>query len=263
MKLELLSWKKKENIIQFMLKDSTDAFANLIRRSCMDEVPTLAIEDVEFGDNSSALYDEVVAHRLGLIPISTDLKSYNLKEACSCKGEGCARCQLKISLKVSKKGIVTAGEAKSQDPECTFVYDNMPIVKLAGGQKLEFEAVAVLGKGRNHAKWAPCLAYYQKEPSIKFEDKKVTDEQKECIKTACGDIVSINGKVKVDKEKLHTSSRFDVCLGVLEEAGAEITWTENHIFTIDSWGQLNCKEILEQAAECIVEQLDALEQQIK
>ena len=49
-----------------MLKDSTDAFANLIRRSCMDEVPTLAVEDVEFGDNSSALYDEVVAHRLGL-----------------------------------------------------------------------------------------------------------------------------------------------------------------------------------------------------
>ena len=261
MKIELLDWQKKVNQMHFILKESSDSFANLIRRSAIDEVPTLAIEDVEFADNSSALYDEIVAHRLGLVPITTDLKSYTLKEKCSCKGEGCAQCQLKITLKSSKKGLVTAGEAKSQDPKCTFVYGDIPITKLAAGQKIELEATAVLGKGKEHAKWSPGLVYYRKEPTIKFGDKKITEEHKARIAQVCGSIVEIDGKVKVDKEKLFLSQSFDACIGALGEAGAEITTENNYIFTVESWGQLDCREILEQAAESIIQQLDLLEQQ--
>lgn len=263
MKLELLDWDKKGNRMRLMVKEGTDAFVNLIRRFAIDEVPTLAVEDIEFHDNSSALYDEIVAHRIGLIPIKTDLKSYNLKENCTCKGEGCAKCQLKIMLKSAKKGIVTASEAKSQDPKCTFVYDDMPITKLAAKQKIEFEATAVLGRGKDHAKWSPALVFYTKEVTIKTENLKLTDDKKARIQTACGDAVSINGKVKIDKEKLNLSPRFDVCVGTLEEAGAEISDTDNHILTIESWGQLDCKEILEEAADIIIQKLDMLEQQIK
>ncbi len=263
MKLELLEYNRKKGVLHFLLKEGTASFANLLRRFAIDEVPTLAVAEVEFKDNTSALYDEIVAHRIGLIPIKTDLKSYNLMSECTCKQAGCEKCQLKITLKASKKGIVTAGEAKSADSKCAFVYDEMPIAKLTARQRLEFEATAVLGRGREHAKWAPCLAYYKKEPVIKFEDKKLTDSQKERIKKACGNIAEVNGKVKVDKEKLLTSPRFDACLAVLEESGAEITDTNNYIFTIESFGQLDCKEILEQAAEEIVKKLETLDQQIK
>ena len=48
-----------------------------------------------------------------------------------------------------------------------------------------------------------------------------------------------------------------------EEAGAVITDTDNYILTVESWGQLNCKDILEHAAEIIIQKVDALEEQIK
>jgi DNA-directed RNA polymerase subunit D len=261
MKIDLLNWDKKNNSLHFLLKGSNDAFSNLIRRYVLDEVPTLAVETVEFKDNGSALYDEIVAHRIGLIPIKTDLKSYNLTEDCTCKGEGCAKCQLQITLKSSKKGFVTAGEAESEDPKCAFVQGDMPITKLTGKQKIELTATAILGRGKDHMKWSPGLAFYKVEPKISFSGK-LTDEQQSRVHAACGDTVSSDSKAKVDTDKLYTSSRFDACLGVLEEAGATVEDTDNYIFTVESWGQLDCKEMLERAADAIVDRLDAIEQQL-
>lgn len=263
MKLELLEWNKKSQKMYIFIKDASPSFVNAVRRFAVDEVPTLAVEDVEFHDNSSAMYDEVIAHRLGLIPIKTDLKSYTVKEECTCKGEGCAKCQLKITLKSAKKGLVTAGEAESQDPKCTFAYPEMPITKLTAKQKIELEATAILGRGKNHTKWSPGLVYFKKEQIVNLDKIKLTDTQKARIQQACGGLVAVDGKVKLDKEKLMISDRAEACLASLEEAGAELQLTDNHIMCIESWGQLNCKEILEQSAELIIQKLEVLEQQIK
>src|SRR3989344_6668615 len=121
MKIEKLNEDKKNGKLTFLLKDSDEVFANTIRRLIIEEVPTLAVEDLELKDNSSALYDEMLGLRLGLLPLKTDLKSYELKEKCKCNGEGCARCELKIALKVGRKGYVYAEDAQSTDPKCTFV----------------------------------------------------------------------------------------------------------------------------------------------
>src|SRR3972149_1595116 len=103
MKVEIL--KQSENEVMFIVEGIGPALANAIRRAAMFEVPTLAIEDVYFNQNSSVLYDEIVAHRLGLIPLKTDLKSYNLPAECTCKGKLCAKCSVKGVLKA--KGPVT------------------------------------------------------------------------------------------------------------------------------------------------------------
>ena len=102
MEIRVLSNDKEKGKLSFIIKDTTPAFVNTLRRIMVEEVPTMAIEDVEFRKNNSILYDEMIAHRLGLISLKTDLKSYNLPENCKCKGEGCARCQLKLTLKASK-----------------------------------------------------------------------------------------------------------------------------------------------------------------
>jgi DNA-directed RNA polymerase subunit D len=98
------------------------------------------------------LYDEMIAHRLGLVPLTTDLKSYNLPQKCTCKGAGCAKCQLKVSLKAKSAGLVLSSEIKTKDPEVKPVFDDIPVVKLLKGQDLELTATAVLGKGKEHAK---------------------------------------------------------------------------------------------------------------
>src|SRR3989338_5337273 len=155
MKLEKIKEERKKNKLTFLIKDGSDVFVNTIRRLILEEVPTLAIEDLEIKDNGSALYDEMLGLRLGLTPIKTDLKSYELKENCKCGGVGCARCELKMTLKASKKGYVYAEEAKSTDPKCTFVYPTMPIVKILAKQKIDMQLTAVLGQGKKHIKWAP------------------------------------------------------------------------------------------------------------
>ncbi len=80
MEVRVLENKKDEGKLSFVIKDTTAAFVNTLRRIMVEEVPTMAVEDVEFRKNSSALYDEMIAHRLGLTPLKTDLKSYNLPE---------------------------------------------------------------------------------------------------------------------------------------------------------------------------------------
>ena len=77
MEIRVLENNKEEGKLSFILKGADVAFANALRRVIVEEVPTMAIEDVEFRKNSSILYDEIIAHRLGLIPFKTDLKSYN------------------------------------------------------------------------------------------------------------------------------------------------------------------------------------------
>ena len=115
MEIRFLEKSKDGMTMSFLIRGVSPSFVNSIRRAILEEVPTMAIEDVEIRKNSSILYDEMVAHRLGLIPLKTDLKSYNIREECQCKGEGCARCQVILTLKPSSAGYVYAQELKSKD----------------------------------------------------------------------------------------------------------------------------------------------------
>ena len=114
MKLEKIREEKKKNKLSFLIKDSDEVFTNTIRRLITEEVPVLAVEDLEIKDNNSALYDEMVGLRLGLCPIKTDLKSYDPKDECKCGGVGCAKCELKITLKCGRNGYVTVKMLKVQ-----------------------------------------------------------------------------------------------------------------------------------------------------
>jgi len=144
-------------------KDTHNTIVNSFRRFILDEVPTFAIEDVEVISNESPLYNETVAHRLGLLPLKTDLKSYNFKEKCTCGGLGCALCEVKLTLSQNKEGYVYSGSIKSDDPQIVPADKNIPITKLFPNKKLELNMKAVLGTGRVHAKWAPAHAYMREK----------------------------------------------------------------------------------------------------
>src|SRR3989344_1239063 len=101
MEVRVLDNVKEQGQLSFIMKDTNVVFANTLRRLMIDEVPTMAIEEIEFSKNNSILYDELIAHRLGLTPLKTDLKSYNLPDKCKCEGKGCNRCQLKLVLRAT------------------------------------------------------------------------------------------------------------------------------------------------------------------
>lgn len=250
MKIEKLNFDKKKNKLVFLLKDTEDSFANLVRRLIIEEVPVLAVEDVEIKENSSAFYDEMVALRLGLCPIKTDLKSYELKSKCKCKGEGCAQCELKLVLKGGKKGYVYATEAESKDPKCKFIYQ-MPVVKLLAKQRIELQMTAILGRGREHAKWSPGWAWYFGWPSFKTTSKS---NLKACVEN--GALEAKGDSLKVKDITLWNGAVEETC----EKNGVEIEFSNTDlVFNLESWGQLSCPEILETAAEVFLEKLDEFE----
>jgi DNA-directed RNA polymerase subunit D len=148
--------------VRVRLKGIDRAYANAIRRIAISQVPTMAIDDVVILENSSVMFDELVSHRLGLIPLRTDLDRFNLPEECDCKNSlGCSKCRVLLVLDAEatdKIRTVTSGDLISEDPESKPVSDNIPIVKLAPGQKIKLEAYARLGKGVEHAKWQPTSA---------------------------------------------------------------------------------------------------------
>jgi DNA-directed RNA polymerase subunit D len=136
------------------------SYANAVRRFCIAEVPCMAIDDVVILENSSVLYDEILAHRLGMVPIKTDLERYVLPEKCDCGSPlGCHKCRVLFVLDAKGKDKVTtvySGDLVSEDREIRPVSETIPLVKLALGQSVKLEAYARLGRGKEHAKWQPC-----------------------------------------------------------------------------------------------------------
>jgi DNA-directed RNA polymerase subunit D len=135
--------------------------ANALRRTVISDIPVMAIEEVTFQDNSSILNDEVLAHRLGLLPLKTDLKTYNTKSECTCKGKGCGKCTAILTLDIQGPKTVYAEDLKPTDPEITPVHPKTPIVKLTENQKIKLEAKAILGRGSDHTKWQAGIASYE------------------------------------------------------------------------------------------------------
>src|SRR3989338_6359599 len=82
--IEIDILKNTNEKLVFIIKDINPAVTNSLRRTMSSEVPVMAIEEVNFLKNNSALFDEIIAHRLGLIPLKTDLRGYNIPEECSC-----------------------------------------------------------------------------------------------------------------------------------------------------------------------------------
>lgn len=153
--LEIIS--KDNQKITIKLKGVPLQYANALRRVCLNGVPIFAIDTVDIIENSSVLPDEGLAHRLGLIPLKTDLSRFNEPLKCDCKSEtGCTNCRVMLVLDSGDSDVtrtILSNELSSEDESIKPVSDKIPIVQLAPGQKIKAECYARLGRGTEHAKW--------------------------------------------------------------------------------------------------------------
>ena len=158
--IEVLENVNDKVVIRFI--NAPRQYVNAIRRLSINEVPTLAIDDVVILENSSVMHDEAVAHRLGLIPLRTDLHRFVLPHDCDCNSTlGCTKCRVLLSMDSEandKTKVVTSGDLVSEDDVVKPISTEIPIIVLAPAQKLKFEAYARLGFGKDHAKWQPTSA---------------------------------------------------------------------------------------------------------
>ena len=187
MKAEIVEGWPKDNKIRIVLSDTNAAQVNSLRRAIMADVPKMAITKVRFEqgvtqDNQgeviesvNVLPDEVLAHRLSMIPIPTFLEEFvfpeddpnneNLPE--DQWGSPLSQIIYHLSIRgpnpdsedvhktVYAGDLNVLGETKLQIKE---EHAKIPLTILSKGQYLELYAYATLGRGKDHAKWCPAAA---------------------------------------------------------------------------------------------------------
>jgi DNA-directed RNA polymerase subunit D len=198
MKVDIKELNPKKAVIK--IEDTKPYFVNSLRRVMLSELPKLAVKNVVIYDNTSALFDEIISHRLGLVPIPTDLSLLTFRNECVCKGKGCPNCTVRYTLSKEGEGTVLSGDLQPAEKSWTITEDKIPIVELFGNQRLILEVEAVLGRGRDHAKWQAIQApAYRMETIIEF-DKKRADDVKEFVDNLPENIVDIKNNRLVLKD---------------------------------------------------------------
>ena len=267
MKIEVL--EKDGTNLRLVIKDADVPLMNALRRIALAEVPSMAIDEVVMIDNSSILQDEIIAHRLGLTPLKTELDSYNLPEECSCQSEfGCNLCRVTLALDAeANEGTRTvySGELVSENPDIVPISDKIPIIKLAKGQKLKLEAYARLGKGKDHAKWQPVsVCAYKYYPKIEISTAKC-DGCAECVEICPKKVLAMEEK----KVKVQDLLACNLCMDCVEACpkkppALKVEWEKSaFVMNIESTGVLPPERIIQEATKILDEQLKDFEEQVK
>ncbi|MHA1292902.1 MAG: DNA-directed RNA polymerase subunit D [Promethearchaeota archaeon] len=266
MNIEVL--EKDEHRLLFIIEGISIEMINAIRRILLTEIPVMAIDEVIILKNDSPLYDEIIAHRLGLIPLKTDLEIYNLPSECECGGFGCALCQVSLTCEISNDTnnllVITSGDLVSNDPKIIPVDPNIPIVKINKNDKVILEAYAILGKAKDHVKWqAVSNCFYVYYPQIEFDDSKCKNCSDKCIvlEMCPKKLFNFSDKnvPKLIKDYWKTCSLCKACEKNCPENAIKVKWVDNkYIFSIESDGVLPFDVLIRKTFEIFLEKINEL-----
>jgi DNA-directed RNA polymerase subunit D len=235
-------------------------FVNALRRTLIADVPKMAIEDVEFHlgpirdasgkefESIFPIFDEMVAHRIGLLPIPSDLDLFTFREKCKCGGEGCPSCRIMYKLNKMGPCTVYSGDLEPlDDPKLAIKDDLIPIVKLTDGQAPLIYATAYLGTSTMHAKWQTCAAVgYKYLPVIDIDTKKCNGDGK-CVEKCPVRILKLDKK-KVVLEDAKKCILCDSCVEECPESAIKVHGDPTKfIFTFETDGAVLAARALQYA----------------
>jgi len=276
--------------IKFTLTQTDASVANALRRVMLSEVPIMAIDKVEFLTNSTVLHDEFIAHRLGLIPLTSQWagfnvtgegqseKDYQYNRDCSCNAY-CPSCTAVFELDVKCEGEERKVTTKDLRPEyegskCQVACvegEEILLVKMRRGQHLRLKVYAQKGIGKEHAKWSPCgTACFAYEPEVELNTKvyaTLTDDQRDTFVNACSHKLA---KPYAEEERPYACVETDeasacmVCLDCVgqtrEYPGLARVGEKKGLFnfTVESTGALRPEEIVLRGVEVLKRKLEEI-----
>lgn len=274
----------------FDIENITPAMANALRRIMISEVPTMAIHQVVVNRNTSIIKDELLAHRLGLIPILADPDKFRFKsdEVIPTLFEEQAApnkvihnpnipsvlydtetilFQLKVKCKRVNGKIINShvfskdlewvpfGNQSEifRDAPIRPVQDDILIAKLAPGQEIDLELYCQKGIGKDHAKWSPVsTASYHLLPQIEFT-KDIRGENAEILVKKCPMNVF---DIEDDTAIIANPRQCSMCRECIRDESWEnkikLYTKKNHfVFTIESTGILKPVQIFKQSLKIL------------
>jgi DNA-directed RNA polymerase subunit D len=254
MKVKTVELKGNKGVLK--IEDTDVYFVNSLRRVMLAELPKLAIDEVIIYDNTSALFDELISHRLGLIPIPTDLQLLAFRKECKCEGKGCPSCTVRYTLSKEGEGTVFSGDLQPEVPSFAITETKIPIVELMKDQRVILEVEAVLGRGRDHAKWQVVLApRYRMETTITIDKKRINDV-KSFIEELPKDLVELKG----DKLELKDPSKIAMLESYLDKNKVDyITIDKNPsklMFSFETDGSMGAKAALQESVAILTKKYE-------
>ncbi|MBE6518015.1 MAG: DNA-directed RNA polymerase subunit D [Thermoplasmata archaeon] len=253
---------------KFVLRNSSPAMANALRRTLLSDIPKMAIDSVEFytgkieGDDGkeyesiTPLFEEIIAHRMGMLPVPTDLDLFVPKSECECGGEGCPSCTIIYSLKKTGPATVLSSDLQplGPNPEKLRIVDEfIPIVELTADQGITVYAKAVMGTAKKHVKWQVCNGVgYKYMPVIEIDPKHAADLQVVKCAELCPAGLEVKGKKLVVKDPVACGYARG-CLEKLDETeGITVNWDDsNFLFKYETDGSLTAQQALDIALEVL------------
>ncbi|KAG0597410.1 hypothetical protein M758_UG335800 [Ceratodon purpureus] len=281
-----------EEDIEFDIVGIDAAIANAFRRILIAEVPTMAIEKVYIANNTSVIQDEVLAHRLGLLPIKADPRLFNYKSeeenanekntivfkldvVCTRKGERIMNGSVKsdqmkwlpegsempfhTKSKFTSYGSTQENLAGVSSEGITIMYPDIIVAKLRPGQAIELEGHATKGIGKTHAKWSPvATARYRMLPEVNLMEEIQGKLAEELVQKCPVRVFDIEDVGSVKKAKVARPRNCTLCRECVRGDGwdkrVQLTRVKNHfIFTIESTGALRPEILFTEAIKILNE----------
>jgi len=265
MEIEILEMEETKG--RFLLKNSSPAMANALRRTMLTDIPKMAIDKVEFHlgpimvddkeyESVTPLFDEIVAHRLGMVPVPTDYELFTFQKDCVCGGEGCPSCTIMYSLNKIGPCTVLSGDMIPLGNQELAVKDQfIPIAELTGGQAVLIYATAVMGVARDHAKWQAAFGVgYKYLPKISIDEKRAGEPYVlKCINVCSRAVFEVkNGKLRVKNSMNCAMCR--ECEVTSRGAVTVDADDTNFYFKYETDGSLTAKQALDKAMEILSKQ---------
>jgi DNA-directed RNA polymerase subunit D len=263
LKLDVL--KKSEHKIVFVTEGISIEMINAIRRILLTEIPVMAIDEIIILKNDSPLYDEIFSHRLGLIPLKTDLDAYKLPHECDCLGYGCPLCQVSLTCEITNTTNaaleIYSGDLISNDPKIVPVDPHIPIVKIDKNGQIIIEAYAILGFAKNHAKWqAVSNVAYRYYPLVEFDvnDFKDPEEKKLIVKMCPEKLFELinNDSLKLKEDYWKSCTLCKSCEKNSNGKIKAVPRKDVYIFSIESDGVLPFNVLIRKVFEIFKEKID-------
>lgn len=243
--MEFEKAEKNGNKTIFHLKDASVAQANAIRRLIYNSMPAFAIDEVDVYENTSPLFNEYIASRMALVPLTYDDD---------------VSSDAKISFTVDAQGPCTvhSEDLKTTDEKIKVFLKNIPVIKLGPNQRFKAEATAIKSTAATHAKFQTALASYSYYPELAVN--KNCNDCKDCVK-ACPKH-AIGNDIKL--EKPHACDLCATCEEICPKEAIKIKPKEGEFsFAVETYNNLSPEQHLKTAVSILKQKAKELAKQLK
>jgi DNA-directed RNA polymerase subunit D len=226
---------------RFVVRGLTPAFANGIRRAMIADVPTLAVETVRVIENTSVMFDEMIGLRLGLVPLTTPVGEFDAGDV--------------ITLALDVEGPATAysGDIESSDDMVQPADEHIPIIELKDGQRLAFEAEAVLAPGRDHAK-------HQGGVAVGYRHLQTVEVDGELDEYEDREPQIVRGVIEDDGELVAAESFGNDITNRYPEQAVTVTEVPGaFVFHVETDGSMSVDDLVSGAVRSLADRADELE----